>query len=148
MKADLTLYEAAVELIERRWPDADWATAAAVYLDDGSIATGVTLDNFNSAASLCAETGPLCQAYTTNRIVVASICVNRARGRTTDLVLAPCGVCRERLALWGPEVEVGVVDSASGLGWTSRPLRELNPYYWATAFSHSSAWPSPAEHAG
>ena len=146
MKADQKLYEAAVELIERRLPDAEWATAAALYLDDGSTATGVCLDNFNAAVGLCAEAGPVCHAYTTSRDVLASICVNRVRDRSIDLVLAPCGVCQERLALWGPDVEVGVADP-EGAGWSSRPLHELNPHYWASVLSKDGGWPSRTEHA-
>jgi len=134
-------------LIERRLPTAPWATAAAVYLEDGSILSGICLDNFNSAAGLCAEAGPICSAYTENRQITASVCVNRAVDRAQDLILAPCGVCQERLALWGPEVEVGVADRGSATGWSSRRLAELNPFYWASTFAENLRWPSQAEHA-
>ena len=146
MKADQKLYDAAGQLIERRLPEAEWATAAALYLDDGSIATRVCLDIFNSAAGLCAEAGPVCHAYTTDRDVLASICVNWVRDRAKDLVLAPCGVYQERLALWGPDVEVGVADP-DGAGWSSRPLHELNPHYWASVLSEDGGWSSRNEHA-
>jgi cytidine deaminase len=145
--ADSALHDAAVALIERRLPDADWATAAALRLDDGSVLVGIGLDNFNSAAGLCAEAGPIARAYTEGRAVVASICVNRSSGREGDAVLAPCGVCQERLALWGPAVEVGVADPADPRGWSSRPLADLNPYYWATALLEHDGWPTTAEHA-
>jgi cytidine deaminase len=98
MAADAELYEAATALIESRLAGASWRTAAAVRLDDGSILTGIGLANFNSAAGFCAEVGPLARAYTEDRDVVASICVNRSQGREHDVVLAPCGVCQERLA--------------------------------------------------
>ncbi|HEY8317220.1 MAG TPA: cytidine deaminase [Amnibacterium sp.] len=147
MPVDEALYDAAVALIERRLPSAPWATAAALRLDDGSIVTGIGLDNMNSGAGLCAEVGPMCAAFTDGRAVVASICVNRSSDRRRDLVLAPCGLCQERLALWGPAVEVGVSDPQDPRGWSGRRLADLNPYYWATAFSEDGRWPTTADHA-
>jgi cytidine deaminase len=146
MPVDQTLFDAAVKQIDERWPTAPWATAAAVYLDDGTILTGVSLNNLNSAMTLCAETGPICRAYTENRQITASVCVNRAIGREQILVLAPCGACQERLALWGPDLEVGVADPSATAGWISRPLSEVNPFYWAAAFAEGSRWPSQTEH--
>lgn len=148
MEADHILFEAAAGHVRRRWPDtAAPAVAAAVYLADGSVLTGVALDNFNPVMSLCAETGPICQAYSEGQTIIASICVLRTPGRGGLTVLAPCGACQERLALWGPTVHVGVADASSSTGWSSRPLVELNPHYWASAFAEDEKWPSPAQHA-
>lgn len=133
--------------MRRRWPDAPHAVAAAVYLEDGSVLTGVSLDNFNDAMSLCAETGPICEAYSRGARVTASICVAGEPRGEEFVVLAPCGVCQERLAIWGPAVEAGVQDAAAATGWSSRSLGELNPYYWATAFIDGDTWPSAAQHA-
>ena len=147
MSADTELYDAAVSLIERRLSANDWATAAALRFDDGSIKVGICLDNFSSAAGLCAEVGPICEAFTTDEKVIASLCVNRIKDRQDDLVLAPCGLCQERLALWGPDVQVGVADAEAPGGWRSRRLADLNPYYWATAFFEDGHWPTAvAEH--
>lgn len=115
--------------------------AAAVYLDNGEILTSVSLDNLNAAAGLCAETGALCQAYTLDRRVTASACVSVEPGETTIGVLAPCGICQERLALWGPGVQVAVPDNSTDRGWTARTLREVNPFYWGTSFTDGNAWP-------
>ena len=142
MNLDQRLIDAAVDQLDRRWPEADFAVAAAVYLDDGRILTSVGLDNLNAAAGLCAETGALCQAYTMDRRVTASACVCRDASGTIG-ILAPCGICQERLALWGPEVQVAV---AAPDGWSVRTLAELNPYYWGTHFTDGNTWPSSAEH--
>lgn len=147
MPVDEILYVAAVGLIESRLASSEWATAAALRMDDESIRVGIVLDNINSGAGLCAEVGPITQAYTEGRQVIASICVNRAKDRQHDLVLAPCGLCQERLALWGPEVEVGVADAADPRGWSGRRLKELNPHYWAASFSDDGHWPTTKEHA-
>ncbi|WP_344880469.1 cytidine deaminase [Allokutzneria multivorans] len=144
MTLDQRLIDVATELLDRRWPLADFAVAAAVRLDDGEILTSVGLDNINAGAGLCAETGALCQAYTLDRRVTASACVCRNDGAVG--ILAPCGICQERLALWGPDVQVAVADRAAPSGWSARALAELNPFYWATHFTDGTTWPSAAEH--
>ncbi len=148
MKLNQELVNAAIEHINRRWPDAEQAVAAALYLEDGQILTSISLDNFNAAANLCAETGAICQAYNMDRRVTASVCVSRAAGEDEVTILAPCGLCQERLALWGPGVQVAVSDSNSAGGWTARTLLEVNPYYWATEFTDDGAWPTTADHNG
>ena len=145
MPVDQLLVNAAVEQVNERWPARD-AVAAAVRLQGGAIITGVSLSNFNAAMTLCAETGPICVAYTTDRAVVASVCVSREVSSGDVTVLAPCGACQERLALWGPDVEVGVADPRSETGWSSRKLVELNPFYWAAGHTPDHSWPKAAEH--
>lgn len=145
MPVDELLVQAALEQADRRWPDKD-AVAAAVRLEDGGILTGVPLSNFNAAMTLCAETGPVCAAYSAGRKVVASVCVLRDRSSDRITVLAPCGACKERLAFWGPDVEVGVADSTSATGWSSRRLLDVNPFYWAASSTPGDSWPTPADH--
>lgn len=140
MDLDQRLVDAAYDLMARRWPGTGWAVAAAMYLADGQVLTSVSLDNLNAAVNLCAETGAMCQAYTIDGRVTASVCVSRDNG-----VLAPCGVCQERLALWGPDVQVAI-PAGGAPGWQARTLRELNPHYWGTTFTESGGWPSPTEH--
>lgn len=53
---------------------------------------------------------------------------------------------RERLALWGPDVQVGVPDDSSVTGWSARTLREVNPFYWGSRFTEDGAWPGPEVH--
>ncbi|TQS20343.1 cytidine deaminase, partial [Microbispora hainanensis] len=96
--------------------------------------------------SLCHETGAICQAYTLDKKVTASVCVYRDSGRDRVLVLPPCGICQERLALWGPDVQVGVPDDSSVKGWGVRTLREVNPFYWGSQFTEDGAWPAPDVH--
>ena len=140
MPVDEVLYRAAVGLFESRLASVDWATAAALRMDDGSIRVGIALDNINSGAGLCAEVGPIAQAYTEGRRVVDSICVTRSRDRQHDLVLAPCGLCQERLALWGPDVEVGVFDAEDPEGWSARsPRAQLQTQLVRSSFPPDTA---------
>ncbi|WP_081804100.1 cytidine deaminase [Corynebacterium glyciniphilum] len=114
----------------------DDAGAAAMMLGDGSIVIGTAPAAMNPAVELCHETEPLCAAYRRNTMVVASVCLHRdAVGRY--LVLAPCGVCQERLAPHGPQVKVAVAgSSATDVQW--QKLEVLMPYYWARAFPDTS----------
>lgn len=146
MNLDQRLVDAAVDQLHVRWPQAGQGVAAAVYLDGGEILTSVALDNFNAAATLCAETGALCQAYTLDRRVTASVCVSKESGDDVIRVLAPCGICQERLALWGPDVQVAVADDTADRGWAARTLVEMNPFYWGTVFTDDGAWPRSADH--
>ncbi|GAA1497604.1 cytidine deaminase [Paeniglutamicibacter kerguelensis] len=146
MELDQNLIDAAIDQISRRWPNAEQAVAAAMYLEGGQILTSVSLDNFNAAANLCAETGAICQAYTMDRQVTASVCVSREAGSGKISVLAPCGICQERLALWGPTVQVAVPGPHTASGWSTRTLLQVNPYYWATQFTDDGHWPSTADH--
>ncbi|NRQ39403.1 cytidine deaminase [Nonomuraea sp. NN258] len=146
MHLDQKLVDAAVAQLERRWPVGEPGGAAAVYLADGRILTSVGLDNLNGGVSLCHETGAICQAYTLDERVTASVCVYREPAEGRSLVLPPCGICQERLALWGPDVQVGVPDPASAGGWSARTLREVNPYYWGSQFTGDGSWPGFAAH--
>lgn len=146
MDTSQALLNAARNKIRTRLPEAQYAVAAAVLLDDGSILSSIGLDNINAAANLCAETGALCEAFNRDRRVLASLCVVRQLGISGDRVLAPCGICQERLALWDPNVLVGVADPGAADGWSMKTLSEVNPFYWAAEFAREGAWPSAAQH--
>ncbi|MEU0070444.1 cytidine deaminase [Streptomyces sp. NPDC006332] len=146
MKLDQALVDAAMELMDRRWPAGEPGGAAAVRLADGGIFTSVGLDNMHGSVALCQETGAFIQAYTQDRAVTASVCVSRDLERGRILILPPCGVCQERLALWGPSVEVAVPQEDDPTRWEGRTLAEVNPYYWGSQFT-DGRWPSQAEHA-
>ncbi|WP_019855521.1 cytidine deaminase [Actinopolyspora mortivallis] len=142
MRPDQRLVDAAVEQMRRRAR----TEAAAVYLHDGSILTSVALDNLNAAANLCAETGAICRAHTLGATITASVFVSAWEDDSGISVLAPCGICQERLAPWGPDVLVGVAAPETDSGWAVRSLRELNPFYWGRYFADGDAWPAPGIH--
>ena len=56
MKLDQTLVDAAVDLLDKRFPTAE-GIAAAMYTDDGQILTSVVFQPEWGGGGLCAETG-------------------------------------------------------------------------------------------
>lgn len=123
-----SLYEAAVALVEKRYP-CGWGGAAAVRLSSGVVVTSVAPDTKNDALSLCMEVGAYLEAHKRDEAVTHSLCLCREDERSDYLILSPCGVCQERLVHWGGDVRVAVSNSDHQLMMKS--LRELMPYHWS-----------------
>ena len=127
-----TLYVAAVNFLNSRFPGESWEGAAAMYTENGRILISTAPDSLNQGVSLCHETGALCEAYKLNERVTASICV--VRDPQGDIrILSPCGICQERLFLYGDNVAVAVPDDQDSRKWVSKKLKELQPHYWRNA---------------
>jgi cytidine deaminase len=125
--------EACRELIAARFPEPSHKGAAAMLLADGTVLTGTAPDATNPSVEVCHEVGPYCEAFRLAQPVVASVCLHR----TPDgdhRVLSPCGVCLERLAVYGADVRVAVPQPAAmyEVHWIT--LREALPHYWMLAF--------------
>src|SRR5699024_627856 len=80
-------------------------------------------------------------AYRLNQRIVASVCLHRQSGGRI-VVLSPCGVCRERLAVHGPDVVVAVAHRQDPTVIVWKPLKDVLPDYWMTAFPDEvdAAW--------
>ena len=133
-QADLAAtVDACRSLIGDRFDDDDHHGAAAMLLEDGTIVTGTAPAAVNPSVEVCHETEPYCAAFRLGRRIVASVCLHREPGGRT-LVLSPCGVCRERLAVHGPGVLVAVAgaDDPTRVVW--KPLKVVLPDYWMIAF--------------
>ena len=128
-------------LINTRYPDDSDRGAAAMLLADGTILTGTSPNAVNPAVQVCHETEPYCGAHRLDQSIVASVCLHREPGGRT-LVLSPCGVCRERLAVHGPDVLVAVAQSEDPTVIMWKPLKDVLPDYWMTAFPDEidAAW--------
>jgi cytidine deaminase len=141
-KADLSAaVDACRSLISDRFHDNDDRGAAAMLLDDGTILTGTAPDAINPSVEVCHEVEPYCAAFRLGRSILASVCLHREpSGRT--VVLSPCGVCRERLAVHGPNVLVAVASVKDPTVVVWKPLKEVLPDYWMMAFPEEidAAW--------
>lgn len=120
-------------LINSRFPEDGDRGAAAMLLADGTVLTGTSPEAMNASVEVCHEIEPYCGAYRLNQRVVASVCLHRQAGGRT-VVLSPCGVCRERLAVYGPGVLVAVADRSDPTVVVWKPLKDVLPDYWMTAF--------------
>ncbi len=101
--------------------------AAAARTESGVDLTGLWIDAKVDSACLCAETGPICEAHRTRDPVVASICV-RWTESSGPVVLPACGVCQERLAVFGTDVLVAVARVEGATEY--RTLKQLRPSPW------------------
>ena len=134
MPLNQSLIDAAIAQALERFPSG-YAGVAAVETSTGRVITSVCFDAPNEAVSLCHEAGAFCEANRLGEAVVASVCVSRSKPDRPFLILPPCGICQERLALWGPEVEVAVSVPGQPGRWEAKRLHEVNPNYWLDSLS-------------
>ncbi|MBE9157063.1 cytidine deaminase [Nodosilinea sp. LEGE 06152] len=135
-QVDDQLVNAAKQQALSRFPEG-WSGAAAMYTETGRILTSVYVDALNEAACLCHETGAICEAHRLDERICASVCVSKEETVKPFVILTPCGICQERLAYWGLDVEVGVPDKADPTQYHSLKLREVQPYYWHQIYSEN-----------
>ncbi len=124
------LYEAALAVAvgQAEHDSGGEGVGAAGLADDGAVLTGVWIDAMVDSACLCAETGPISEAHRTKRKLTASICVRWTR-TSSPSVLAACGVCQERLAVFGSDLLIGVADNTER-GFRFESLAALRPSPW------------------
>ena len=125
------MFQTAKELIEKRYPSG-WGGAAVIRTEKDHYFSSVAIETANSAASLCIETGAICEAHKYNEKVTHCLCIVREDENSPYNVLSPCGICQERLRYWGEDVQVGVTSEKEGLVFVE--LRELQPYHWTHAY--------------
>ncbi len=125
------LYRAAVNQAVGRYPTS-WAGAAAIRTMSGTILTSIAPDTNNEALSLCMEVGAFLEAHRRNEAVTHSLCVARENEDSEFRILSPCGVCQERLAHWGGDVEAAITNPENRVIF--KTIRELMPYHWSEAF--------------
>lgn len=131
MNIEQQLYNAAVDLIKKRYPSG-WGGAVAMYTESGQILTSVAPEVINASTELCMETGAILEAHKLNTKVTHSICVAREDENAPYLILTPCGVCQERLFYWGEDVKAAVTNPDNELEF--KTLKELQPYHWHKAY--------------
>ena len=123
------LKDAAVAMLEKSYsPYSRFAVGAALECEDGSVYTGCNIENAAYSATVCAERTAVFKAVSEGkrrfrRIVVA--------GRS-DKPCVPCGVCRQVLNEFSPDMEVICLDQNGGE--LSMSLRDLLPRSFGPEF--------------
>lgn len=128
-KPDRELIDVAIALAKVRFPTEN-ACVAALKTFTGRVLTSVCAEAILDSACLCAETGAICEAHKLNESVVASVCIDWNAATTNFKILPACGICQERLAFWGLDVEIAVPSSEPDQAWQFLKLRQLRPFYW------------------
>ncbi|WP_080875249.1 cytidine deaminase [Oceanobacillus timonensis] len=135
MNVEQQLYQAAVDLIKKRYPSG-WGGAAAMHTESGQVLTSVAPEVLNASTELCMETGAILEAHKLNTKITHSICVAREDETAAFLILTPCGVCQERLFYWGEEVKAAVTNANNELIF--KTLKELQPHHWYKAYENGN----------
>lgn len=122
------LLQAALDLLSIRYPNGAGGVAALA-TESGKILTSVAPEVKNDALAVCIEMGACLEAHKINEKITHALCVYKESKHTAALFLTPCGICQERLAHWGGDVQVAVSTTDNILLF--KPLRELMPYHWS-----------------
>ncbi|MCL2498052.1 MAG: cytidine deaminase [Symbiobacteriaceae bacterium] len=88
-------------LVKAYAPYSNFQVGAALLAQDGSIHTGCNVENASFSAGICAERTALVKAITAGNREFVAIAVAGSQGAPT-----PCGVCRQMLNEFAPELIV------------------------------------------
>ena len=89
-------------------PYSNFAVGAAIVTTDGTIFTGVNVENSSFGATNCAERTALFSAITAGyRDFEAIVIASNLNGKA----VFPCGICRQVLADFNPKMRVILVNS-------------------------------------
>ena len=124
----------AVAMLERAYcPYSHFPVGAALECADGSVFTGCNIENAAYSPSICAERTAVAKAVSEGHRDFVRIAI----AGTGEDFCVPCGVCRQVLSEFGPDLEIIALN---GRGEQRRfALRELLPH---------SFGPANLEHAG
>lgn len=132
MNIEKTMYDKLTTFVKERYPKG-WGGAAIMHTEQGSFLISVALESANAGASLCMETGAMCEAQKLNERITHSLCIARDDEDSDFRILSPCGICQERLLYWGSKVLVGVTNPNNILIFKS--LKEISLHNWTEAYN-------------
>ena len=100
------LVQAAREVRERAYaPYSNYKVGAALLAADGAIFTGCNVENATYPATICAERAAVTKAISEGRSEFSAVAVVTGNGGT------PCGICRQVLSEFSPEMVVIIADA-------------------------------------
>lgn len=104
---DRDLIAAAASAAEQAYcPYSHYPVGAALEADDGAVYTGCNVENASYPAGICAERVALVKAVSEGRRRFTRLAVVTGTGG------APCGVCRQMLYEFAPDLRVIIADTS------------------------------------
>ena len=103
-------------------PYSHFPVGAALECDDGTVYTGCNIENAGSTPTNCAERTAVFKAVSEGHLKFTRIAI----AADTERFTAPCGVCRQVLQEFAPELEVILVNNKGET--LELTLKELLPY--------------------
>ena len=107
-------------------PYSGFKVGAALLAKDGSIYTGCNIENAAYTPTNCAERTAFFKAVSEGVREFQAICIVGGKDGVASEYTAPCGVCRQVMMEFAPEMEV-ICLNGQGQARSFR-LRELLPY--------------------
>jgi cytidine deaminase len=120
---DRELINRAVEAAEYAYaPYSKFAVGAAIECEDGTVVTGCNVENATLGCTICAERTAVTKAVSMGKQNFRRIAVYSSESAS---YCTPCGICRQVLAEFSPDMEV--LSARSDGRYISLRLRELLP---------------------
>lgn len=118
---DKELYRIANDVKENAYaPYSGFRVGAALLTRSGKVYTGVNVENASYGATLCAERGAVAKAVSEGEREFQAIAIASSEGEAM-----PCGICRQVLMEFAPDLRVITGDEEEHL--RSFSLQELLP---------------------
>ena len=128
MNIEQEMFNKALDFLNSRYGKNKAGGVAVLRIETGEYLTSVWPDTPNESATLCVETGAICEAHKINMKVTHSLCLCRQKDGEDYEILSPCGVCQERLFYWGSDVLCAISTKDNSVVF--KTLKELQPYFW------------------
>ena len=129
MDEKTALCQKAVEMLKMAYvPYSRFPVGAALECADGTVFTGCNIENAAYTPTVCAERTAVFKAVSEGHLKFTRIAI----AATTEKFCAPCGVCRQVLQEFAPDLEVILVNSAGET--LELTLKELLPYGFDSSY--------------
>ena len=120
---DEKLYAMACAMLENSYaPYSHYHVGAALLCEDGSVFTGVNIENASFGATICAERSAVSAAVSQGKRRFVKIAIVGSGS-----VAWPCGICRQVLREFACGPDMPVIVGPAGGEFTVKTLSELLP---------------------
>ena len=125
------LKAAAVAMLDRAYvPYSHFPVGAALECSDGTVFTGCNIENASYTPTICAERTAVFKAVSEGHLNFTRIAV----AARTERFTAPCGVCRQVLAEFNPELTMEVILVNQKGKTLELTLKDLLPYSFDSSY--------------